>query len=136
MRPVSKPKAKLALVVHPDLTVLSKFQETFKQAGVTTLMARDLATALIAISQNDFEVAVISWRITESGDGWALGATLRRIFPSAFVVVLANETSVPTLKEAINKGFDQLYDESQSPEEIAAQVVSGYSQHRSPNLVQ
>ena len=97
MTSAPNPEVKLALVVHPDLSVLSKFQETFKQAGMTTLLARDLPTALVALSQNNFEVAVISWRVSESGDGWALGATLRRIFPLAFVVVLANETSVPRI---------------------------------------
>ena len=131
MKSAPKPKVKLALVVHPDLCVLSKFQEAFQQAEMTTLLARDLPTALVAISQNDFEVAIISWRVTESGDGWALGATLRRIFPSAFVVVLANETSVPTLKEAINQGFDQLYDPSNPPEAIAAQIVMSYSKRSS-----
>jgi len=127
---------KLALVVHPNLSVLSKFQETFKQTGMTTLLARDLPTALIAIAQNDFEIAVISWRITEPGDGWALGAALRRIFPSAFVAVLANETSVPTLKEAINQGFDQLYEESRPPEEVAMQVVVHFSKRPRPSAVQ
>ncbi len=136
MATAPNPEVKLALVVHPNLSVLSKFQETFKQAGMTTLLARDLATALIAISQNDFEIAVISWRITEPGDGWALGATLRRIFPSAFVVVLANETSVPTLKEAINQGFDQLYEESRPPEEVATQVVVHFSKRPRPSSVQ
>lgn len=127
---MSQSRGKLALVVHPDLAVLSKFQEAFKQAELTTLIARDLPTALVAISQNDFDVAVISGRIAENGDGWALGAVLRRVLPSAFVVVLANETSVPTLKEAINRGFDQLYDKSRSPEEVAAQVLNGYSKHQ------
>jgi len=130
MTPAPNPEIKLALVVHPDLSVLSKFQETFKQAGMTTLLARDLPTALVALSQNNFAVAVISWRVTESGDGWALGATLRRIFPSAFVVVLANETSVPTLKEAINQGFDRLYDESHRPEDVAARIIVDYSKRR------
>jgi DNA-binding response OmpR family regulator len=136
MKSSPKPKVKLALVVHSDLSVLSKFQEAFKQAGMTTLLARDLATALVALSQNNFEVAIISWRITESGDGWALGATLRRIFPSAFVVVLANETSVPTLKEAINQGFDQLYDSSRSPEEVAAEIVVHCSRRPVNDVVQ
>ena len=136
MATAPNPEMRLALVVHPNLSVLSKFQETFKQAGMTTLLARDLPTALIAISQNDFEIAVISWRITEPGDGWALGATLRRIFPSAFVAVLANETSVPTLKEAINQGFDQLYEESQPAEEIATQVVVHFSKRPRSSVVQ
>jgi len=136
MATASNSEMKLALVVHPNLSVLSKFQETFKQAGMTTLLARDLPTALIAISQNDFEIAVISWRITEPGDGWALGATLRRIFPSAFVAVLANETSVPTLKEAINQGFDQLYEESRPAEETATQVVVHFSKRPRQNAVQ
>jgi len=130
------PEVKLALVVHPNLSVLSKFQEAFKQAGMTTLLARDLPTALIAIAQNDFEIAVISWRVTEPGDGWALGATLRRVFPFAFVAVLANETSVPTLKEAINQGFDQLYEESRPTEEVATQVVVHFSKRPRPGAVQ
>jgi len=136
MATAPNPEIKLALVVHPNLSVLSKFQETFKQAGMTTLLARDLPTALIAISQNDIEIAVISWRVSEAGDGWALGGALRRIFPSAFVVVLANETSVPTLKEAINQGFDQLYEESRPPEEVAAQVVANFSKRPRARVVQ
>ena len=95
------------------------------------MLARDLPTALVALSQNDCEVAVISGRVTESGDGWALGAIVRRIFPFAFVVVLAGETSVPTLKEAINQGFDQLYDSSLSPEEVAEQIVLHISRRQS-----
>jgi DNA-binding NtrC family response regulator len=126
----TNPNIKLALVVHPDPSVLSRFQEAFQQAGMATLLARDLPAALGAVSQNDFEVAVISWRIMESGDGWALGATLRRVFPTAFVVVLANETSVPTLKEAINQGFDELYDPSHAPEEVTAHIVRRYSRRR------
>lgn len=136
MKSSPNPAVKLALVVHPDLSVLSKFQEAFTQAGMTTLLARDLPTALVAISQNNFEVAVISWRVTESGDGWPLGAILRRIFPSAFVAVLANETSVPTLKEAINRGFDQLYDQSTSPEQIAERIVLLHSQRQPHKAIQ
>src|SRR5260370_9228661 len=115
MTPAPNPEIKLALVVHPDLSVLSKFQETFKQAGMTTLLARDLPTALVALSQNNFEVAVISWRVTESGDDWPLRATLRRTFPSAFVEVLPNEPDVPTLKESLNQAFDRPYDQSRIP---------------------
>lgn len=136
MATVANSETKLALVVHPDLSVLAKFQETFKEGGITTLLARDLPTALVAISQNNFEVAVISSRVVEPGDGWALGATLRRIFPAAFVVVLTNETSVPTLKEAINQGFDQLYDKSRSPEEIASQVIDLYGKRKPPDVLQ
>src|SRR5260370_11942720 len=96
MTPAPNPEIKLALVVHPDLSVLSKFQETFKQAGMTTLLARDLPTALVALSQNNFEVAVISFRVTESGDGCALPAPFRPSFPSAFLYVLPPETTLPT----------------------------------------
>ena len=45
----------------------------------------------------------------------------------AIMPVLANETSVPTLKEAINQGFDRLYDESHRPEDVAAQIIVDYS---------
>ena len=69
-------------------------------------------------------VQMTSWRIGEPGDGWALGAALRRAFPSAFVVVLAAETSVPTLQQAINRGFDQLYEESYPAEKVAADILA------------
>ena len=92
MKSSPNPAVKLALVVHPDLSVLSKFQEAFTQAGMTTLLARDLPTALVAISQNNFEVAVISWRVTESGDGWPLGAILRRIFENEIRLVQQQTT--------------------------------------------
>jgi len=115
--------ARHALVVHPDLAVLSHYQETLASGGLSVHIARDLPTALLAISENDFSVAVISDRIAEPGDGWALGAVLHRLCPGAFVAVLASP-NVSTLKEAINRGFTQLYDSSRSPEKIAAEILS------------
>ena len=132
MTRASKSSGQIALVVHPDLGVLSRFQESFSRGGIITLLARDLPTALLAIAENEITVAVISWRIGEPGDGWALGAALRRAFPSAFVVVLAAETSVPTLQQAINRGFDQLYEESYPAEKVAADILSRPS---APRLV-
>ena len=132
MTRASKSPAQVALVVHPNLGMLSRFQESFARGGLTTLLARDLPTALLAIAENEIAVAVISWRVSEPGDGWALGAALRRAFPKAFVVVLAAETSVPTLQQAINRGFDQLYEESYPAEKVAADILSRPS---APRLV-
>ena len=115
--------ARHALVVHPDLAVLSHYQEILASGGLRVHIARDLPTALLAISENDFSVAVVSDRIAEPGDGWALGAVLHRLFPGAFVAVLASP-NVSTLKEAINRGFTQLYDSSRAPEEVAAEILS------------
>src|SRR5919109_2408967 len=123
MKPRASKSPQIALVVHPDLGVLSRFQESFSRGGITTLLARDLPTALLAMAENEISTAVISWRVGEPGDGWALGAALRRAFPKAFVVVLAAETSVPTLQQAINRGFDQLYEESYPAEKITADIL-------------
>ena len=86
-------------------------------------MARELPTALLAVAQNDFDLCLVCSRLHEPGDGWALGGVLRRLFPGAFVAVLA-ESNVASLQQAINNGFDQLYDvEERSPRKIAAAAL-------------
>ena len=44
MTHASKSSGQIALVVHPDLGVLSRFQESFARGGIITLLARDLPT--------------------------------------------------------------------------------------------
>lgn len=115
--------SRAALIIHHDLAVISSFQESFRQSGTNVHIARDLPTALLAAAENDFDLCLICSRLHEPGDGWALGAILRRIFPNAFVAVLA-ESNVASLQQAINSGFDQLYDvEERSPQKIAAAAL-------------
>jgi CheY-like chemotaxis protein len=115
--------SRTALIVHPDLQVLSSFQQAFRKSGATVHVARELPTALLAVAQNDFDLCLVCSRLHEPGDGWALGGVLRRLFPAAFVAVLA-ESSVASLQQAINNGFDQLYDvEERSPRKIAAAAL-------------
>ena len=115
---------KLALIVHADMTVIAGLQNVFSQSGITTIVARDLPTALLAMTHHYFDVAVVSSRITEEGDGWPVGGVLRLVFPKAFVVVLAPETDVLTLKAAINNGIDEIFDKQRSTEEIAEAIVT------------
>ena len=115
--------SRAALIIHPDLAVLSSFQEAFRQSGTSVHIARDLPTALLAAAENDFDLCLVCSHLHEPGDGWALGAILRRIFPHTFVAVLA-ESNVASLQQAINSGFDQLYDvEERSPQKIAAAAL-------------
>jgi DNA-binding NtrC family response regulator len=115
---------KLALIVHSDMAVIAAFQSVFNESGITAIVARDLPTALLAITQHYFDVAVVSSRISEEGDGWPVGGVLRLVFPHAFVVVIAPETDVLTLKAAINNGVDEIFDKERSPEEIARAVIA------------
>src|SRR5262245_15730051 len=115
---------KLALIVHADMTVIAGLQSVFNQNSVTTIVARDLPTALLAMTQHYFDVAVVSSRITEEGDGWPVGGVLRLVFPRAFVAVIAPETDVLTLKAAINNGVDEIFNNDKSPEEIAQAIVA------------
>ena len=118
---------KLALIVHADMTVIAGMQSVFNQSGITTIVARDLPTALLAMTQHYFDVAVVSSRISEEGDGWPVGGVLRLVFPKAFVAVIAPETDVLTLKAAINNGIDEIFDKEKSPEEIAEAIVAQVS---------
>jgi CheY-like chemotaxis protein len=125
------PASRRVLIVHPDLTVLAAFQESFGHNGNAVHIARDLPTALLAAAENQFDIAVLASRVHEPGDGWALGGVLRRLFPRAFVAVIA-ETNVATLQQAINKGFNQLFDiEERSPSDIASEILSQGTASRS-----
>src|SRR5207237_549062 len=47
------------------MTALSSLQSAFVQNGITTIVARDLPTALLAITQHYFVVAVVSSRLSK-----------------------------------------------------------------------
>jgi len=108
---------KTALIVHADMSVLSAFQSSFVSKGYVAILARDLPTALLAITQHFFDVAVISSRLAEGGDGWPLAGVVHLVFPKAFVGVLTPETNVLTLQAAINNGVTQIFDVSNNPDQ-------------------
>ncbi len=114
----------VALVVHPNVATLAAYQHAFTDAGFTTILARDLPTALLAVTQHYVEVAVICSRIAEEGDGWALGGVVRQAFPRAFVTVIAPDTSVRALQAAINNGLNDVYENSVAPDAVVQAVVS------------
>jgi ActR/RegA family two-component response regulator len=116
--------AKTALIVHADMSVLSAFQSSFVSKGYVAILARDLPTALLALTQHFVDVAVISSRLAEGGDGWPLAGVVHLIFPKAFVGVLTPETSVLTLQAAINNGVTQIFDASSNPEHVVNASLS------------
>jgi DNA-binding NtrC family response regulator len=116
---------KTALIVHSDMSVLSAFQSSFVSKGYVAILARDLPTALLALTQHFFDVAVISSKLGEGGDGWPLAGVVHLIFPKAFVGVLTPETNVLTLQAAINNGVTQIFDASSNPEHVVTTSLAG-----------
>ncbi len=116
---------KSALIVHSDMSVLSAFQSSFVSRGYVAILARDLPTALLALTQHFFDVAVISSRLAEGGDGWPLAGVVHLIFPKAFVGVLTPETNVLTLQAAINNGVTQIFDAASHPEHVVNASLGG-----------
>jgi DNA-binding NtrC family response regulator len=114
----TKRDGKTALIVHPDMTVLSSLQSAFVKNDITAIVGRDLPTALLAVTQHFFDVVVVSSRISEEGDGWTLGGVIRLVFPKAFVLMIAPGTDLMTLKNAINHGIDEVLEGSATPEQI------------------
>jgi len=115
---------KTALIVHADMSVLSAFQSSFVSKGYVAILARDLPTALLAVTQHFFDVAVISSRLAEGGDGWPLAGVVHLVFPKAFVGVLTPETNVLTLQAAINNGVTQIFDVSNNPDQVVTTLLS------------
>lgn len=109
----------LALVVHPSLERATALHNACVEAGMRTVVARDLPTALLMLSQHVFDAAIVSATISEHADGWSLAAVFRMIFQGAFVAVLAPERSLEALKNAINSGADQIFECETTDDEIA-----------------
>jgi len=129
----------LALVVHSDMAALSKFQAAFSRKGFTTIVARDLPTALLAITQHYFQVAIVCSHLAEGGDGWPLAGVLHLVFPRSFIAVVSPfEPDVLTLQAAINYGAREVYQQTSPVEEIVdsivAQVSSSGNEGSNPRL--
>jgi ActR/RegA family two-component response regulator len=118
---------RLALLVHPNVSFLTALQHSFEAKGVHSVVARDLPTALLALNQHDFGMAVINSRIAEEGDGWALAGVVRRMFGRAHVAVTCEEKSVLSLQSTINHGLNQLFDKNTDSEQVVSAVLSKIS---------
>ena len=128
--------ARMALVVHPVMGVLSSFQSALTAQGFVTIVARDLPTALLAITQHYFDVALVSSALAEGGDGWPLAGVLHLVFPQAFVAMVSpTEPDVLTLQAAINYGVREVNEQTgPAPDvvnSILAQLKAGTSAGKS-----
>jgi DNA-binding NtrC family response regulator len=116
---------KTALVVASDLEALTAFQAALTGNGYVVIIARDLPTALLAITQHYFDLAIVSSRLGEGGDGWPLAGVLHLVFPRAFVAVLTpGEPDVVTFQAAINNGVSEIYDQSRRPVDIVGAIAA------------
>jgi len=121
-----------ALLVHPNMAALSAMQHGFAAKGIRCVVARDLPTALLALSQHYFTLALINASISEEGDGWALGGVIRLLFTEAYIGVLTSETSVLTLQAAINNGLNRIYDEATPPDSLVTAFLADRRDHPGP----
>jgi DNA-binding NtrC family response regulator len=112
-----------ALIVHPDIGVLSAIQSAVAKEGFTPVVSRDLPTALLAMAQHRFDLCVLAVGISEKSDGWALAAVLHMCFPHAYIAMLAPEPDLLMLQTAINTGVTQLYVASCPAAEVASDIL-------------
>jgi DNA-binding NtrC family response regulator len=124
-KPTSMKPSRMALVVHFDMAMLSSYQSALTEKGFITIVARDLPTALLAITQHYFEVAIVSTRLGEGGDGWPLAGVLHLVFPQAYVAIVSpDEPDVLALQSAINNGIREIYQASRPAPEIVGAIVA------------
>lgn len=116
-----------ALLVHPDLKTLTDLQSELSQKGYTCILARDLPTALLALTQHYFDMGLIAAQISEQGDGWSLSGVFRMVFPKSFVAVLGADSGIRTLQTAINNGINDVYEPTRSPQEIISSVLQQFT---------
>jgi DNA-binding NtrC family response regulator len=115
----------MAFIVHPDMAVVSGLQSALTSKGFTAIVARDLPTALLSITQHYFEIALVASTLQENGDGWPLAGVLHLVFPRAFVAVLDRvEPDILTLQSAINYGVQEIYQQSTPAQELVSSIVA------------
>ena len=106
------------------MNALLQYQSALKAAGFTVVIARDLAAALLAMTDHCLELAIVLEDLKESGDGWPLAAVLRMGFPEATVCVLTpSEPDVLTIQSAINYGVPHTYELSLPPLEVITSLL-------------
>ncbi len=111
------------LIVEPDLMRTTALNHACNERGLRVIVARDLPTALLTISQHLFDACLIAATIQEQGDGWALAAVCRLIFPEAYIGVVASDRSLLTLQSAINNGVDEVFESTGGLERITAALA-------------
>ena len=122
----------MALIVHPDMALVSGLQSALTNKGFTAIVARDLPTALLSITQHYFEIAVVASTLQENGDGWPLAGVLHLVFPRAFVAVLdRTEPDILTLQSAINYGVREIYQQSTPTQDLVNSIVAQLEDSRS-----
>lgn len=116
---------RMALIVHPDMALVSGLQSALTNNGFTAIVARDLPTALLSVTQHYFEIAIVSSTMQENGDGWPLAGVLHLVFPRAFVAVLdRSEPDILTLQSAINYGVREIYQQSTPAQDLVKSIMS------------
>ena len=116
-------RGKYALIVHPDLATLSKYQALLSAARFIAIVAGDLPTALLAVTRYYFDLGIVSSQLDEPGDGWPLAGVLHSMFPKSFVLVLAPGADLPALQAAINNGVQEVCEATRAPESVVGAVL-------------
>jgi DNA-binding NtrC family response regulator len=117
--------SRIALVVHPKLETLASFQSVLSSNDFVAIIARDLPTALLAIAQHRLDVAIVSSRVQEDGDGWALAGVIHLACPEAFVCVTsATDPDIFILQSAINNGAREVYLEGNPAQDVVKSILS------------
>ena len=107
------------------MAIVSGLQAALSAQGFTAIVARDLPTALLAITQHYFEIAVVASHLQENGDGWPLAGILHLVFPRAFVGVMDRvEPDILTLQSAINYGVREIYQQSTPAQDVVSAIVA------------
>jgi DNA-binding NtrC family response regulator len=120
----SKGLPMVALLVNPNMTFLTQLQHALTSRGIACIVARDLATALLAITQHEFDVAIINSRISEEGDGWALGGVMRKISDAMYIAMTCNEKDVLAIQSTINNRLNEIFDNKVDTEDVASAVAA------------
>ena len=120
-----KKSGKIALLVHSEMNTLLQYQAALAGPGFKVVVACDLAAALLAMTHDCLDLAIVTVDLKESADGWPLAAVVRMGFPKATVCVLtASEADVLTIQSAINYGIPQTYELSLPPVDVISSLLA------------
>lgn len=122
---MNQPGQKRALLVHSDIELLSHLQNALLREGFVVIVARELSSALLAMTQHQFQLAAVVADLGEPGAGWPLAGVLRLAFPRAYVCVLQeHEPKLAGVRSAINYGVHEIYSQTRTPADLVNAFMS------------
>ena len=110
------------LVVDDDAVARRSYQRTLQARGLAVDLAANAEEAMGAIVANDYEVALLDWRLPGEIDGLALARKMRATKAGTGLVMISGYSKHSHRADALERGIDDYIVKPPWPDELVARI--------------